>query len=816
MAVCKSEGQAIMTETGAVTMASAARRAVITGFGVCTPLGRDAASFRAAILAGRDSIAPVGRYGHPDFVGNLGSAFPDGDVEFAVSGRARRWLDRTVWYTLHALDEALTHAGIDRATVGPERIVPERIAVVIGTSHAGLAHLEEIYPAVMAGDDTQRMLSVTVALLGAAVCRRVGALGPRISVSSACASSTNAMGVALDLIREGRADLVITGGADTLSLAVMAGFNSLRALSPHKTAPFSDPPGINLGEGAGILVVEPLNRAHRRGRMPVGEILGYGLSGDAHHATAPDPEGQGAERAMREALRDAGIAPDDIDYISTHGTGTDANDAAEATATLRVFGSGKPVSSPKSIFGHTLGASGVIETITTLLLADGDRLPPTVNFVGVRAGCPALDYVPNEPRPGHIDRFLCNNFGFGGNNASVVLSRTVGDHPAIAEIDETVVVTGLGAVTACGGTLADLADALWTGRSGLAADDELRAHVGRAPALRFTDAVLRPFARSSPMIKFTLQAVGEALGEAGDLVRGRGDAGLVMGFVTGAQRSTDKFIESVFTGTPALASAHHFPMLTKSATGGQVSIGYGLKGYISNFCGSASALLYVRDLIRRGRQTRVVAAAADELSARLLALFHASGCVQDDAAAPFDGGTGIAFGEGACALLLESAAAAKARGARPLAHLVAGAQTQDAGLRGVRADGVGLVRAMRQCLDEAGLMADAIPAVVAMGSGFGRAQAGERAAMAQVFGARQPLVTGLVGLTGYGPALSPMLHVAAGVLALQAGRVPACCGGQGGNIVTGEAVAVPGLDKVMVIATDITGLHSAVILTRPA
>src|SRR5690606_27927332 len=364
-------------------------RAVITGMGVRVPMAACVDELKAGILAGRKSMIEVDRFDASRFKGRNASVFPAACPDPAPAV-LRPWAERTAGYALAALAEAKAQSGIDW-----KHHAPERIAVVLGTSNSGIERLEEIAKAQSIADvDPRKLAATSIAHVTNVVATRVAARGPRVTFSSACASSTAAVGHAMDLIRDGRADMVVVVGADDVSHGIMAGFNSLGALSSTCTAPFSQPIGITLGEGAGVFIIENSELAARRGARAIAEVTGYALSGDAYHATSPDREGRGIEAAVRMALADARLDPHDIDFVSAHGTDTEANDAAESQAMERLFGRSVPVSSSKSFLGHTLGASGIIEMIATLEVAREGMIPPTLNFGGLRPGCADLDYVP--------------------------------------------------------------------------------------------------------------------------------------------------------------------------------------------------------------------------------------------------------------------------------------------------------------------------------------------------------------------------------------------------------------------------------------
>jgi len=759
----------------AISPERAGCRAVITGFGISTPLSRTAEGLLECILSGRSSLSPVTRFECSEFTSRIASAFPpESDVTFNDPYIRRDWMDRSAWYFIEALREAIGRSGLDPACCDRTRM-----AVVLGSSHAGMVTTENAYRAylngALSGFSRLRLTAIPVSHPASVAARALGALGPRITISSACASSTAAIGYSLDLIRAGRAQVVIAGGTDTVSRTLMAGFNALRSLSGEPCAPFSTPSGINLGEGAGVLVIERLDHALDRGAFCEAEILGYGLSGDAHHATAPEQTGDGVRRVLKEALKDAGLSSEKIDYLSAHGTGTDANDIAESRGTASVFGRSVPLSSCKSFLGHTLGASGVIETIVTLLAASRGMLPPTANFVGLRKHCEDLDYVPATPRPGRIRRLVCNNYGFGGNNASVVLDRRCPAESPTAVAKgypaKPVFIVGLGCHSPAGTGIDTLEASLRAGSNFLKPTDPAKAQspwIATAPGLRF-DGVLKPFGRVSPMIKFAIQSVADALREAPHLDVPE-ETALIMGVVTSAQRSTEKFMKTTTGKRPDLASAHHFPMTTMNACGGQVSMAFNVRGYNATFCGSPSALTYAHLLIADRRQRRALVCGADELSPMLVDFYRAAGCLRlGGAALPFDGEPGISLAEGAVALVLDCERPAASRGVR----ITAASESQDATLTGVRSDGAALARAGVDALARADIEPLDVDVIFAAGVGPGPFSNAERAGLKSVFqsSGMPPLVSGLRA-TGYGPSHAPLLNLSVAARALEKGRLP--------------------------------------------
>lgn len=766
-------------------------RAVITGMGVHLPVAASVAELRDAILAGRTGMVEADRFDASRFKGRIASVFPAAAPDPAPAV-LRPWAERTAGYALAALAEAKAQGRLDW-----KRCPPERVAVVLGTSNSGIERLEEIArTGVIADVDPRKLAATSIAHVTNVVAARVGARGPRVTFSSACASSTAAVGHAMDLIRDDRADLVVVVGADAVSHGIMAGFNSLGALSAGRTAPFSAPPGITLGEGAGVLIVENDALAAARGVAAIAEVTGYALSGDAYHATSPDREGRGIEAAVRMALADAGLAPRDIDFVSAHGTGTEANDAAESQAMARLFGRDVPVSSSKSFLGHTLGASGIIEIIATLAVAKDGLIPPTANFSGVRPGCADLDYVPNAPRAHRVRRFVCNNYAFGGNNASTVIDLAPGTAVVRAPAMQPVAVTGIGVVSALGQGFARFAEGFAAGKTFAIAEADAARPVARVADFAFSDPRLKAFVRASPMVRFAIEAVGEATARLdGD---DRAGCGLVMGIVNAAQRNMERFLESVSGDTPELASPQHFSMTTMNAIGGQVSIAHGLKGYNTSLAGAWSAAAYGAMLVGRGRQARVAVAGCDEVTPRLVEFYAAmNGLARANRAAPFDGLDGFNPGEGGAAVLFESLDGARRRGAEVLAVVSAVAETQDPKLAGGRRDGEGLARAVALCLRRAWLFPDDIGAVVTSGTWTAATREAQLAALRTTFGEGVPPVRSVVGQTGFLPAAGALLDIAVAA-----------------RLVSGDA-AGPAVDHVLVMGSDITGPHAAMIVSRP-
>jgi 3-oxoacyl-[acyl-carrier-protein] synthase II len=400
--------------------------------GLVTPLGVGVDRNWEALCKGRSGISGIDRFDVSDLACQIAGLVRDFDpLQFMDKKEVRR-TDPFVHFALAASVLAAQDAGTFIRNGNADRV-----GVVLGTGFGGLQTCESAYHVLLQkGPGRMSPFYIPMIIPNLApgqIAIRFGAKGPNLCFSTACSASTHSVGHAYRLIREGEADAVITGGAEAAvtRLAVSA-FAAMRALSTRNDDPEGacrpferDRDGFVMGEGAGVLILEEHGYAVERGASIYGEIIGYGQNGDAHHITAPSPEGEGAAECMRAALRDAQIEPEAVDYINAHGTGTEYNDIVETQAVKRVFGShaGKMlVSSTKSMTGHLLGAVGAVEAIYTLLSLEHGILPPTINYENPDPECD-LDYVPNEARELPVRVAMSNSFGFGGTNGCLVLRR---------------------------------------------------------------------------------------------------------------------------------------------------------------------------------------------------------------------------------------------------------------------------------------------------------------------------------------------------------------------------------------------------------
>ncbi len=408
------------------------RRVVITGMGMVSPVGLSVKESWENILAGKSGIAPITHFDTTGFSTTFGGSVKNFDVSNYLTPKDAKKMDPFIHYGIAASMEAIKDSGLEVTDANAERI-----GVAVGSGIGGLPGIEKGHEAYMNGGPRKIspffVPSNIINMISGHVSIMYGLKGPNIALVTACATGTHSIGDAARLIEYGDADVMIAGGAEmATSPCGLGGFGSARALSTRNDDPETasrpwdaDRDGFVLSDGAGIMVLEEYEHAKARGAKIYADVIGYGMSGDAYHMTLPAAGGEGASRCMNSALRNAGINPDQVNYINAHGTSTPAGDKAETDAAKASFGEHAyklAMSSTKSMTGHLLGAAGGIEAIFTALAIHDQVAPPTINIITPDPECD-LDYVPNTAREMEINYALSNSFGFGGTNATLVLAK---------------------------------------------------------------------------------------------------------------------------------------------------------------------------------------------------------------------------------------------------------------------------------------------------------------------------------------------------------------------------------------------------------
>jgi 3-oxoacyl-[acyl-carrier-protein] synthase II len=411
------------------------KRVVVTGLGALTPLGNTVPEFWNNLIAGVSGAGPITRFDASKFKTQFACELKNFNPEDFMDRKEARKLDPFVQYAMASVDEAVKDAKIDFTTLNPDRA-----GVIWGSGIGGLRTFIDEITEFNKGDGTPRfnpffIPKMIIDIAPGHISIKYGLRGPNFATVSACASSTNAIIDAYNYIRLGMADLMVAGGSEAgVNEASVGGFNAMHALSTRNDSPTTasrpfdlDREGFVIGEGAGALILEEYQHAINRGATIYAEIAGGGMSADANHITAPHPEGLGALNVMKNALSDANMTPQDIDYINVHGTSTPLGDISEATAIIRLFGDRAfevNISSTKSMTGHLLGAAGVIETIASILSVKNNIVPPTINhFTDDPQFDPRLNLTFNKAQHREVRAALSNTFGFGGHNASVIVKK---------------------------------------------------------------------------------------------------------------------------------------------------------------------------------------------------------------------------------------------------------------------------------------------------------------------------------------------------------------------------------------------------------
>lgn len=750
-------------------------RIVVTGMGLCTPIGSTVDEFRENLKNGKTGIAKhdgifKDRHAWAAMVEDFQPEKHFNEAELAM-------FDRTAQMGILAAQQAIHDSGSPGAD-------SSRQALVFGTSHGGRSQLDRF---VESGNDlnspgaAERILEKSAHYhQAAAIASKLGIHGPCLTLSNACSSSGAAIAYAIELLRSGKCDWVIAGGADGFSKLTYAGFEALGAMADGPCAPFSDPIGMSLGDGAGFIILERHEDALKRSAKIHAELYGWGSSWDAYHITAPEPSGDGMLRAIEMAVADAGINKNSIDYINIHGTGTRANDAAESVGLQRYFedsDSGKvpPLSATKSLTGHMLGASSSLGVIASIIGMQESWLPPTANFTTVRPGC-ELDAVPNVARPADIRFFIAQSAAFAGANAVVIGGKpNQAALPPIHE-DDDIVISGIGVVSPIGCDTKSFYEATKSGRSGICSTDEveyidLKGHQcgmlkDYAPRKLMPALNLR---RVDRVASFATIAASLALKDAGlwPLVGEGKRTGLVVAITRGAATSYEKYLESVAGEKWKDASAVYFPNLVMSSVGGQVTSSLGIRGITSSLVGGGSAglqaLTHALELFRRNsQQDSVVVVASDELASLYFRLYAQRGLLKG-----YSTENSVVLGEGAVAFVLEKKRSVQARNKAWYGRIAGYGLTHEAAMLGAKTEPGGWMQhAAKNALASAKLTASDINQVHLLASGRKTVDCREKCTAEQLFPQCASQLKSITPLTGFAEASSSLANMAAMLLDL--------------------------------------------------
>lgn len=740
-------------------------RIVITGLGLTCAIGGNADECFSNALKGAVGIKEVKSVEHEKCYAHIGGEYP----EFVTPAGE----DRATSLCLKAAEEAVADAGLD---VKKEA---DRVGVMIGSCVGGAVTIEKVYRDFVADPDSVKgedVLKMPISAIANNVAHRFGARGVIDNVANACAAGTMSVAVAADLIRSGKADVMIAGGSDPMSSLAYSGFHALHALDSEPCRPFNQSHGIALGEGAGILIVESYEHAKKRGAKIYCEILGSGVSCDAHHITAPSPTGEGMESAMRRSLEHSGVSATDVDYINAHGTGTPLNDSSELGAMLRVFGDEGKVSasSTKSMVGHCLGAAGSVEAVFCVKAIEKGMVPPTVGYTeedkeAMRAKAGDFDFVPNTGKARKVEYVQSNNYAFGGNNASIIYAKEGAPRNLSQPTKEKIYITGLGIVSPLGNTVEAYAANV---------DGGVKAHTcetcGDAVSVVSADdfasvGIKLNFYRKLDKLSQMACVSGKlALADAGIEVTedNATNIGIVAGTSDGPQTDIANFQKGIIANGTQSGSAFLFPNTVYNAAPGYLSIAAGVKGYNVTYSNGAAsglaAVSYATRVLRTTQNDVVLALGADEDSETVHMLYGKLGA---DSA-------GIRLGDGAVTLALETESSAKKRGAKKYAEVLGSGFAKCDVEFGKFGCGEALKKAVDLALAESGVKAADIGLVMTCSNGSATLAKAEAEALAEFAKAEKVDVK---NLCGEGRAASSALEVAHAALLLSGkiGKTPA-------------------------------------------
>lgn len=760
----------------------------ITGLGAVSAIGLDIETMRNSLRNSRGGIGSIDSFSTDDFsvhhaaeIKNWPSReyFPDNYSE----------IDRTAQLAIVSARQAVADANLS-----PEELSSGRVALIFGICSGGIGSPES--PGILRTfkfakhqDNLRRLLNLDAFVHTDAVAADLGIIGPRLTVSTACASSASAMSCAITMLRSGRADTVIVGGSDAWSLGIYAGFYSLGALATQPCSPFSRDIGVTFGEGGGCIVLESSTRAKKRGIKPKAFLLGCGCTSDAHHITSPDPSGEGLIRAIQLSLNEASVTASSLDYINAHGTGTNDNDVTETVALHRLFDGRAipPVSSSKSFFGHTMGAAGVLELIASIICMQDGFAPPTLNFSEARLGCD-LDYIPNKARSLNIDTFMSMSAAFGGINAVVIGGRAdsndiecLPSHDIEEKQKQTsIVVSGIGVVSPIGHGIEQFRTSLTEGVSGVKPitrfdSSELSTKVA-ATIEQLPVRLLAPTAdlrRADQVTRYAVVAAMQALKDAGIVDRIAPEKiGLFVAMSAGPVESSEKFSENLEKAGVAQLSARFFPPIVISTVSGQICQACRIRGssftFIDGVGAGLSALAHAYDTLQQHEELdAILVVSADEIS-RLSVHVHEQLDLISNTSAPFSAvGKGYVPGEGAAALVLERASSCHARSAKTYGRIAGvGMGGEACSSEAVDPNATVLVRAAADAL-KGGELPDLI---YGLSRGVATHDAREATALKSILGDSRVPVGGLNAQLGLSEATSGLYAAIAALLGLRYGE----------------------------------------------
>ena len=800
-------------------------RCVITGLGMINAIGNSVEESWNNCINGVSGIKEVKSIDTTECYAHLGAESAEHfDVD---AGEDADKMDRVSLLCVKAAREALSDSKIE---INDENA--DRVGVIIGSCVGGAISIQNFFTAYEkdpASPDKEDIIKMPIGAIANNIAKIAGAKGVVTNVGNACAASTISIEYACDLIRAGVGDAFIVGGADSFSALAFGGFTALHALDTDPCSPYNKSKGITLGEGAAVLVVESYEHAMARGAKIYCDVLGGGISSDAHHITSPRDDSEGQMNAMKWALAKSLMSPKEIAYINGHATGTVKNDTTEIQAMQTIFGDNDntAVDSTKSMVGHCLGAAGAVEAIYTVKALTTNTVPPTIGYseedlerLKEKAG--KLDFMPNVKKEKEIEYAMTNNFAFGGNNASVIFAKH--ERPVKEIENNKVYITGLGLVSPLGNSVESYIEGAKAGKI-TAENGNIHANVSSEDYAEY--GIKLAFYRKLDKLSQIQVVSGRAcLADAGVTVTDENatDIGMIVGTADGPATDIINFHEGLIKNGLHQGSAFVFPNTVYNAAGGYFSINSGVKGVNVTLTNGPQAglqsLCYAYNVVKSGDEKMMIATGLDENTEIMELLYDRLGLHSTESEAkPYAmNGRPFVLGEGATSLMLESEASANERGAAKLAEVAGYAMTHESVTVGtIKGSGIALEKAVKAACANAGITVDDIDAVVGFGNGNTNVDTIEINAYENVFGDRVKTlpVHSVKTLVGEARAAAAALSAVHASLML-AGRLeekqPAY------NFVNGKAIAAEVNTKdykyVLVTSYAAGGSYTAVVLKK--
>lgn len=785
-------------------------RCVVTGLGMVNAIGKNVEECWENALKGTPGIDKVKSVNSDNCYAHLGAEVADENIEINDK------VDRVSSLCLQASKEALKDAGIDG------NVDADRMGVIMGSCVGGVVSIENY---IEKGEKTEDINKMSIASIANHVANMAGAKGVVTNIGNACAASTMSVAYACELIRAGVGEVFIAGGADAFASVPFAGFTALHALSENACSPFNHSNGITLGEGAGAIIVESYEHAVKRGAHIYCDVLSAGISSDAHHITAPRPDGIGQMYAIRRALDKSGVDKKDLDYINAHGTGTAKNDEAEFLSIHTIFDDSNDhlsVSSTKAMVGHCLGAAGAIEAVYAIKALTDNKVPPTIGYSAedleaLKEKAGKIDFMPNDMKEKELNYVMSNSFAFGGSNASIIFAKNEGKMSE-SENDEDIYITGLGIVTPVGNGVENYIEKVKGGET--ITSGNLVSELGKEDFDKFD--IKLAFYRKLDKLS-TMQVVSgiEAINNSGFTFNDDNaeDFGMIIGTGDGPLTTVYEFQEHISKEGTQNGSAFNFPNTVYNAAGGYLSIKTGMRGYnvtITN--GNQSGLAsvcYAANEIKQNRAAAMLASGTDENSAVMNKLYTQLGLVSDAKSDIYADEKGMNLSDGSVTIALEKASQADSHSAKKYAKIAGYAMTHECVEYGmVKGSDEGLAKAINEACKDAGISADKIDAVFGFGNGIKDVDDIEKNVYAKVFNKAIPVIN-VKDYVGEARAAAATLSAAHAALTL-AGKLGDSQNAYifNGGEVKKDKVDTKNFDYVIATSYGVGGSYSAVVLKR--